>query len=163
MSNELRMPFAEWLYRMAERRLEPAGRTIAIYSACFDISGNNQLCEFTGISPRTLDFWKKKLLELGWVIIPAQPGGRGNGIKVFPALDGAPVSFTNITPANPRKFCPPSVYERVAEITPVISANPRRKSPPIHDKTHADVAPHYDRNPRRSCYPLRACARRRKL
>lgn len=138
MTNGLRMSFAEWLSRMAERDLAPPGRTIAIYAAVFDITGNDQLGDLTGISGRSLDKWKKALITDGWVIIQGTVGGRGRGIQVTAALDEVSVSFTDIKPKKGSKYYPRNNRHTPAEFaedmepkTPANSAKPPQNLPPF--------------------------------
>lgn len=105
-SNTLRMPFAEWLFRMAEAQLSPPKRVVAVYAAAFDITGNSELQELTGLSERTLDGIKKQLPKDGFVIVQSGVGGRGHGVKVSPAYKETPVTFTDVSPRNPSKFYP---------------------------------------------------------
>lgn len=103
--NVQRMPFAEWLYRMAEDGLPYQARALAVYAVAFRTSGNEELLEMSGIGERTYDKWKKRLLADGWVIISRRNGGRGIGIEVSPALREVPVEFTDLRARNPRNFC----------------------------------------------------------
>lgn len=162
MTNSLRMPFAEWLARMAERDLAPPGRTIAIYAAVFDITGNDQLAQLTGIHGRSLDKWKKALLSDGWVIIEGKIGGRGHGIHVSAALNEVPVSFTDVKPKKGSKYYPRNFRQSSAEIagdidteTPAEIAEPPQKLPPfsetpaentgVNPATHSGVYNNYAR------------------
>jgi len=103
MSNGLRMPFAEWLHKMSAAKLSPAKRVVAVYAAAFDITGNSELEFLTGLSARTLDGLKQDLPKEGWIVIPPIRGGRGHGIKVYPAFQETPVTFTDLSPKNPRR------------------------------------------------------------
>lgn len=140
MTNSLRMSFAEWLSRMAERDLAPPGRTIAIYAAVFDITGNDQLAQLTGIQGRSLDKWKKALLTDGWVLIEGKIGGRGHGIHVSAALDEIPVSFTDLKPKKGSKYYPRNSRQTPAEFaddieaeTPAKVAEPPQNLPPFRE------------------------------
>jgi len=106
MSNGLRMPFVEWLYRMSNAGLSIQARMIAIHAACFDVTGTKELGDLCGIKDeRTVRKWKADLYKLGWVIIGQKGGGRGHGIKIHAALRGVPVEFTDIKPKNPDTLC----------------------------------------------------------
>jgi hypothetical protein len=106
MSNGLRMPFVEWLYRMSNAGLSIQARMIAIHAACFDVTGTKELGDLCGIKDeRTVRKWKSDLYKLGWVIIGQKGGGRGHGIKIHAALRGVPVEFTDIKPKNPDTLC----------------------------------------------------------
>src|ERR1044071_3333078 len=119
-SNGLRMSFAEWLFKMTMAKLSPPKRMVATYAAAFDITGNSELEFLTGLSGRTLDKIKKELPNDGFVIIEPGIGGRGHGIKVHAAWEQTPVTFTDVSPRNPRKFYPRKDCETPAELTPVI-------------------------------------------
>lgn len=116
--NVFRMPFAEWLCCMADADLDNGARIIAIYSAAFNIVGNDQLHQLTGIkSDKTIRRLKKMLLDGGWVIIGHQKGGRGYGVTISPAYKETPVSFTDVTARNPGKYNP-GIYDKTpVEIT----------------------------------------------
>lgn len=137
MSNSLKMPFAEWLSRMAERNLAPPGRTIAIYAAVFDVTGNDELAALTGIQGRSLDKWKKVLLGAGWVIIGGQIGGRGHGIQVSPALDETPITFTDLKPRKGSKYYPRNNEQTPADFAGELGV----ETPAIVAETPARIAP----------------------
>lgn len=127
--NDLRIPFAEWLYRMYEAELAPQARALAVYVAAFKIGNNDELSALSGIADKTYDKWKKELLKEGWVIISRRKGGRGIGIEVHPALRETPVTFTDLFQRNPDKFYPgiedaetPVISTETVEETPVIIA-----------------------------------------
>lgn len=135
MSNSLRMPFAEWLYRMAEDEVPYQARALAVYAACFDISKNDELSDLSGIQDRTFDRWKKYLSANGWVLIGAQQGGRGRGITVIPAYRETPVIFTDVSARNPRKFYTRNNEQTPATITPVIASKTPVEITPVMDKS----------------------------
>ena len=116
--NVFRMPFAEWLCCLADADLDNGARIIAIYSAAFNIVGNDQLHQLTGIkSDKTIRRLKKMLLDGGWVIIGHQKGGRGYGVTISPAYKETPVSFTDVVARNPGKYNP-GIYDKTpVEIT----------------------------------------------
>lgn len=130
MTNALRMSFGEWLYRMFEAEVPPQARTLAVYAAVFDITGNDELAALSGMgdengnASRTFDKWKKFLRDDGWVIIGHKGVGRGYGIEVFPALRQTPVNFTDLLRRNPGKFYPRKDCETPAEFTPAKTATP---------------------------------------
>lgn len=126
--NVRRMPFAEWLYRMAEDGLPYQARALAVYAVAFRISGNEELLEMSGIGERTYDKWKKRLLADGWVIISRRNGGRGIGIEVSPALREVPVEFTDLRARNPRSFCQNQ------------QAQPDGENPAIFDNEEEEIA-----------------------
>jgi hypothetical protein len=112
-SNELRMPFAEWLFRMSEARLAPQARELAVYAVVFKVSSNEELAKLAGmdtivkgesIADKTYNRWKKELTDEGFVILRAITKGRVTTIEVFPAFKEMPVTFTDITPKLARKF-----------------------------------------------------------
>lgn len=109
VSNTLRMPFAEWLFRMSEAELPVQARELAIYAVAFRISSNDELCKLSGHHDRTYDKWKKRLKDDGWVIISRDKGGRGIGIEVGPAFRETPVTFTDLSPKSADKY-----YARIA-------------------------------------------------
>jgi hypothetical protein len=133
MSNALRMPFAEWLYLMSVKDVPYQARTLAVYAACFDVTGNDELSKLSGLSERTFDRWKKELATNGWVLVTQRGGGRGHGIDVHPAVEHVPVTFTDLSARNPRKFGTPFEVKRGAGITGVILTDEL--------KTPAEVAP----------------------
>lgn len=103
--NTLRMPFAEWLGKMSAAKLEQNARLVAIYAAVFEISGNGNLMEITGIkSDKTIWKIKKLLLDEGWVTVQGRTGGRGHGSTITPAFKETPVTFTDLSPRNPGKY-----------------------------------------------------------
>lgn len=116
MTNELRMPFAEWLVRMSIANISAAGRSLAIYATVLDVTGNDDLARIINVGSRTLDKLKKELSAKGWVTISRRKGGRGIGIVVTPAVDGTPVQFTDLSRRDLEKM-----LARIARNTP---ANP---------------------------------------
>ena len=153
--NVFRMPFAEWLCCMADADLDNGARIIAIYSAAFNIVGNDQLHQLTGIkSDKTIRRLKKMLLDGGWVIIGHQKGGRGYGVTIAPAYKETPVSFTDVTARNPGKYnpgiydkTPVEVTETPVENTPVSQGRGFRETPtkstsaPETPVANTDVSP----------------------
>ena len=104
--NDLRIPFAEWLYRMYEAELPPQARALAVYVAAFKIGNNDELSALSGIADKTYIKWKKELLKDGWVIVSRKGGGRGIGIEVHPAYKETLVTFTDLVHRNSGKFNP---------------------------------------------------------
>ena len=153
-ANGYRMPLAEWLGHMAAARLGAGGRVIAIYAAVFDITGNDELAELTGIKDRSLDKWKKQLVEDGWVVISGRKGGRGHGIEVLPSLRSAPVTLTDVRPKKGGKYYPRNNCETPVEIAGVMGAEtpaknaetpaektPVKNTPVISAETPAKITP----------------------
>ena len=112
-SNELRMPFAEWLFRMSEARLAPQARELAVYAVVFKVTSNDELARLAGmdtivkgesIADKTYNRWKKELTDEGFVILKATTIGRVTTIEVFPAVDATPVTFTDVKSRDVRKF-----------------------------------------------------------
>jgi hypothetical protein len=123
-SNGLRMPFAEWLWRMSMAKLSPSKRMVATYAAAFNITSNSDLEKLTGLSEETLRGIKQQLPKDGFVIIEAGIGGRGHGARVFPAFNQTPLTFTDLSPRNPHKYYGPKVPGTPQEITPLIEKTP---------------------------------------
>jgi hypothetical protein len=128
-SNELRMPFAEWLFRMSEARVPPAARELAIYAVAFKVSSNEELAKLAGmdtkgIADKTYNGWKKRLLADGWVILKAITIGRATTIEVFPAFEASPVTFTDLKGRDSRRFYESKSYERTVEVTDVEAGSP---------------------------------------
>jgi hypothetical protein len=125
-SNHLRMPLAEWIYRMRVAGVAREAVGIAFTAAIFDISSNAELAEMSGhnAGSRTLDKHKSDLVKGGWVLIPPCRGGRGNGVKVVPAVAETPVEFTDVSARNPGKIC-----STLAKITPANFAPHRTTTP----------------------------------
>jgi hypothetical protein len=112
-SNELRMPFAEWLFRMSEARVPAQERELAVYAVVFKVSTNEELAALAGmdtkvegkwIVDKTYNLWKKRLIEDGWVILKAVTIGRVTTIEVFPAVNERAVSFTDLKAKDARRF-----------------------------------------------------------
>jgi hypothetical protein len=131
MSNALRMPLAEWIYRMRVAGVAREAVGIAFTAAVFEVTSNAVLAELSGhtAGSRTLDKHKGDLVKGGWVLIPPNRGGRGIGSQVLPAVDETPVEFTDVSARNPGKICtalakqtPASFAPHSAE-TPAISAD----------------------------------------
>lgn len=137
MSNALRMPLAEWLEKMAESRLEPNGRVVAIYAAAFDVTGNKQLEMLSGLSERTLDRLKKTLVRDGWVLIGRRDGGRGIGIQVTPAYRETPVTFTDVKQKKGSKHYGGNICKTPADFAGVNDA----ETPAALAETPAEAAP----------------------
>jgi hypothetical protein len=123
-SNGLRMPFAEWLWRMSMAKLSPSKRMVATYAAAFNITSNSDLEKLTGLSEETLRGIKQQLPKDGFVIIEAGIGGRGHGARVFPAFEQTPLTFTDLSPKNPHKYYGPKVPGTPPEITPLTEGTP---------------------------------------
>jgi hypothetical protein len=125
-SNHLRMPLAEWIYRMRVAGVAREAVGIAFTAAIFDVSSNAELAELSGhnAGSRTLDKHKGDLVKGGWVLIPPCRGGRGNGVKVVPAVAETPVEFTDVSARNPGKVC-----STLAKITPASFAPHRTTTP----------------------------------
>jgi hypothetical protein len=112
-SNELRIPFAEWLFRMSEARLAPQARELAVYAVVFKVTSNEELARLAGmdtivkgesIADKTYNRWKKQLTDQGFVILKATTVGRVTTIEVFPAIGALPVTFTDLKARDIRKF-----------------------------------------------------------
>jgi hypothetical protein len=128
-SNELRMPFAEWLFRMSEARVPPAARELAIYAVAFKVSSNEELAKLAGmdtkgIADKTYNGWKKRLLSDGWVILKAITIGRATTIEVFPAFEASPVTFTDLKGRDSRRFYESKSYDQTVEVTDVDAGSP---------------------------------------
>ena len=125
-SNHLRMPLAEWIYRMRVAGVAREAVGIAFTAAIFDISSNAELAEMSGhnAGSRTLDKHKGDLVKGGWVLIPPCRGGRGIGVKVVPAVAETPVEFTDVAARNPGKIC-----STLAKTTPASFAPHRTTTP----------------------------------
>lgn len=121
-SNSLKMPLAEWLYRMAEADVPYQARGLAVYAVLFKVSSNEDLARLSGmdtkgLADKTYNKWKKLLAEDGWVILKSVTIGRETTIEVFPALKTSPVTFTDVSPRDPARFAKNKSYGREEEIT----------------------------------------------
>lgn len=151
------MPFAEWLFRMTEARLAPQARELAIYAAVFKVTTNEELAKLAGmettragkeIADKTYNGWKKKLSEGGWVIVKAITLGRVTTVEVSPALKWEPVTFTDVSPRDARKFYESKSYGETVEDTdetPVpnveVTDDPRNSYVPAVEPTTVSRAP----------------------
>jgi hypothetical protein len=125
-SNELSMPFAQWLYLMSEAGLAPQARELAIYAVAFKVTSNEELARLSGmdtivkgqsIADKTYNRWKKQLTDDGWVILQAVTKGRMTSIEVFPAFQETAVRFTDLIPRLARKFYDRNDQSRTYEET----------------------------------------------
>jgi hypothetical protein len=136
-SNQLRMPFAEWLFRMSEAGLAPQARELAVYAVAFKVSSNEELAKLSGmdtivsgksIADKTYNRWKKLLTDDGWVILKAVTVGRVTTIEVFPACGSEPVTFTDMKARDASKFYGRELdrnsYETAVEDTDEIGVSP---------------------------------------
>jgi hypothetical protein len=136
-SNQLRMPFAEWLFRMSEAGLAPQARELAVYAVAFKVSSNEELAKLAGmdtivsgksIADKTYNRWKKLLTDDGWVILKAVTVGRVTTIEVFPACGSEPVTFTDMKARDASKFYGRELdrnsYETAVEDTDEIGVSP---------------------------------------
>lgn len=140
MTNALRMPFAEWLHRMTLAEVPYQARTLAIYAAVFNVTSNDELSMLCGIEGRTFDRWKKHLSDEGWVRIGGHRlGGRGLGVEVHPAVAHTPVTFTDVSPRNPRKYYPRNSDETPAIVAPLSIETPAEITP-VSTETPVEIA-----------------------
>lgn len=107
--NELRISFAEWLYRMSECDVPYQARALAVYAVAFKAASNEELACLTGmdtkgVADKTYNKWKRYLSNEGWVIVRQVTIGRQTTIEVDPAFKEAPVTFTDLVRRSPRKF-----------------------------------------------------------
>lgn len=107
--NDLRMPFAEWLYRMSEASVPYQARALAVYAVTFSVTANEELAclvgmDTKGVADKTYNKWKRWLSENGWVIVKQVTIGRTTTIEVAPALRETPVTFTDVIRRMPTKF-----------------------------------------------------------
>jgi hypothetical protein len=144
-SNSLRMPLAEWIYRMRVAGVAREAVGIAFTAAIFDVTSNAALAELSGhtAGSRTLDKHKGDLVKGGWVLIPPNRGGRGIGSQVLPAVDETPVEFTDVSARNPSKIC-----TALAKQTPASFAPHSIETPAIS----ADVSPRAEGNINNNIY-----------
>lgn len=120
--NGLRMPFAEWLFRMAEADVPYQARGLATYAVLFKVSANDELAKLSGmdtkgIADKTYNKWKKLLADEGWVIVKSVTVGRETTIEIYPALETSPVTFTDISPRDPARFAQNKSYGREEQVT----------------------------------------------
>ncbi len=109
MSNALRMPVAEWLFRMSEAQVPYQARGLAMYAVLFNVTGNTELAtlsgmDLDGIADKTYNKWKKFLSDAGWVVIRAGLSGRSTTIEVAAAIEHTAVTFTDVKPRSTSKF-----------------------------------------------------------
>jgi len=109
VSNELKMPFAEWLFRMSEKHVPYQARALAVYSVVFKVTANDELAilsgmDMKGVADKTYNKWKKHLADGGWVILKSGLIGRATTIEVSPAFETQPVIFTDVIARVPGKF-----------------------------------------------------------
>jgi hypothetical protein len=132
-SNQLRMPFAEWLFRMSEAGLAPQARELAVYAVAFKVSSNEELAKLAGmdtvvsgksIADKTYNRWKKLLTDDGWVILKAVTVGRVTTIEVFPAFGSEPVTFTDLKSREARRFYESKSYGSEVETTDETAVSP---------------------------------------
>jgi hypothetical protein len=132
-SNQLRMPFAEWLFRMSEAGLAPQARELAVYAVAFKVSSNEELAKLAGmdtivsgksIADKTYNRWKKLLTDDGWVILKAVTVGRVTTIEVFPAFGSEPVTFTDLKAREARRFYESKSYGSEVEATDETDVSP---------------------------------------
>lgn len=107
--NDLRMPFAEWLYRMSESNVPYQARALAVYAVTFSVTANEELAclvgmDTKGVADKTYNKWKRWLSDNGWVIVKQVTVGRVTTIEVAPALHETPVTFTDVIRRLPGKF-----------------------------------------------------------
>lgn len=108
-SNEIRIPFAEWLYRMKQSDLPPQAMMLAVAAVFFKVSSNEQLARVVnmdtrGLADKTYNRWKYQLSRDGWVIIKQVTVGRRTTIEVHPSYKESPVKFTDFKPRDPAKL-----------------------------------------------------------
>lgn len=116
MTNALKMPLAEWIYRMRIAHVPLGAVNIAFTAALFDVNSNVELEQLAGHTPGSgaVKKHKKQLAKDGWVIIPPNRGGRGKGNTIIPAVAETPVEFTDVSARNPGR-----IYSRLAKQTGV--------------------------------------------
>jgi hypothetical protein len=145
-SNQLRMPFAEWLFRMSEAGLAPQARELAVYAVAFKVSSNEELAKLAGmdtivsgksIADKTYNRWKKLLTDDGWVILKAVTVGRVTTIEVFPAFGSEPVTFTDLKAREARRFYESRSYGSEVEATDETDAS----AVEVTDETRNSYAP----------------------
>lgn len=109
MSNHLRMPFAEWLFRMSEANVPYQARSLATYAVLFKVTANDELAKLSGmdtkgLADKTYNRWKRVLSDDGWVFVKSILISRTTTIDVSPAIAGTPVTFTDVKPRDPARF-----------------------------------------------------------
>jgi hypothetical protein len=113
-SNELRMSFAEWFFRLCQANVPYQARGLAVCAVLYKVPTNDELASLSGmdmkgIADKTYNRWKKQLRDDGWVIVKSTTTGRLTTIEVTPAYQECPVTFTDVRPKDVRKF-----YDRSA-------------------------------------------------
>ena len=121
-TNGLRMPMAEWFFRLSEARVPYQAWSLAMCAVLFKVTDNEQLAvlcamDSQGAADKTYNKWKKYLSDNGWVRVTAVTVGRLTTIEVTPAIDTIPVTFTDHKPRDPERFASGKSYEREVEIT----------------------------------------------
>ena len=116
------MPFAEWLYRMADANVPYQARSLAVYAVLFKVTANEDLARLSGmdtkgLADKTYNKWKRFLSDNGWVIIKAVTIGRQTSIEIFPAIQTSPVTFTDAIPRDPARFGQNKNYEPEVKVT----------------------------------------------
>lgn len=122
MSNSLRMPMAEWFFRLSEARVPYQAWSLAMCAVLFKVTDNEQLAvlcamDSQGTADKTYNKWKKYLSDNGWVRVTAVTVGRVTTIEVTPSIDTVPVTFTDCKPRDPDRFASGKNYGREEEIT----------------------------------------------
>lgn len=148
MGNDLRMSFAEWLYRMSEADVPYQARGLATYAVLFKITANDELAKLSGmdmkgLADKTYNKWKKFLSDNGWVIIKAVTVGRTTTIEVYPAVGTSPVTFTDVKPRDPGRFALGKSYETREQVTGE-SYSPDVKNTDEAVKVTADESQNYE-------------------
>lgn len=121
-SNALRMPFAEWLFRMSEANVPYQARSLAVYAVLFKVSANDELAKLSGmdtkgLADKTYNKWKRLLSDDGWIILKSVTIGRSTAIEVYPAFKTKPVTFTDVASRDPARFAQNKSYGREEQIT----------------------------------------------
>lgn len=121
-NNALRMPFAEWLFRMSEADVPYQARSLAVYAVLFKISANDELAKLSGmdtkgLADKTYNKWKRLLSDDGWIILKSVTIGRSTAIEVYPAFKTKPVTFTDVASRDPARFAQNKSYGREEQIT----------------------------------------------
>jgi hypothetical protein len=115
-SNNIRMSFAEWLYRMAVADVPYQARSLAVYATVFKIASDGELARLSGmdtkgVADKTYNKWRALLCSRGWVIVKQVKVGRTRTTEVYPAINDTPVTFTDITSRSPDKIRAKSAVE----------------------------------------------------